>query len=102
LQIGLRAGLVCATVAAVILLAGAHFGTGVSHEFAAGRVDPALAQASWSSYVRSHWTGSGAIWWLAKAPTWIGLALLTIGCANAVAKKDLVFGVPIEHAPIVS
>jgi TRAP-type mannitol/chloroaromatic compound transport system permease small subunit len=61
-----------------------------------------LAQASWAQFVSASRSSGGIVWWIAKAPTWIGLALLAIGCVRAVVKEDLVAPVTVEHAPVVS
>ncbi|HEV3152350.1 MAG TPA: glycosyltransferase 87 family protein [Candidatus Baltobacteraceae bacterium] len=96
------AGLACALAAAGIVYAGNHFGTGLGSQGTGAPLDASLAQASWAHYVRAHWSGTGPVWWIAKAPTWLGLLLLTVGCANAVAKKDFVLRVVIEHSPAAS
>jgi hypothetical protein len=96
----LRVALAAAALTALIVVAGAHFGPAVPAHAQGGAVDSSLAQASWSEYVRTQRASTGIIWWIAKMPTWIGLALLTLSGANAVAKKDLVAPVAIEQMPI--
>lgn len=86
-RIGLRVALGCALVSAIIVEIGFHFGTGLTGAHIATHLDPTLAQASWAQYVRSQRASTGIVWWFAKAPTWIGLALLSLGCLSAVAVK---------------
>jgi hypothetical protein len=89
LRVGLRVALGCALIAAIIIEAGFHFGTGLTGAHIATHLDPALAQASWAEYVRSQRASTGVVWWFAKAPTWIGLALLSLGCLSmATAKRS--------------
>jgi hypothetical protein len=40
------------------------------------RLDPSLAQASWARFMRGKHASQGAIWWLLKIPTWLGLYAL--------------------------
>lgn len=96
----LRVALGAAALTALIVVAGAHFGPSVAAHAQRGAVDSSLAQASWSEYVRTQRASTGIIWWIAKMPTWIGLALLTLSGAYAVAKKDLVAPVAIEQMPV--
>ena len=98
-QGALRVALGCALLASVIVAAGAHFGTGLAHAVSS-HVDGTLAQASWAHYVRSQRSGSGPVWWIAKAPTWIGLALLALGSVYLAVQKDFVPAVVIEQTPI--
>jgi hypothetical protein len=96
----LRVALAAAALAALVVVAGAHFGPSLPAHARGGAVDASLAQASWSEYVRTQRASTGIIWWIAKMPTWIGLALLTLSGAYAVAKKDLVAPVAVEQVPI--
>lgn len=96
----LRVALAAAALTALIVAAGAHFGPSLPAHAQGGAVDSSLAQASWSEYVRTQRASTGIIWWIAKMPTWIGLTLLTLSGAYAVAKKDLVAPVAVEQMPI--
>ena len=100
--IALRTGMAGAALGALLVIAAARFGPGVAPAHAAMNAGAVLAQHSWTQYVAAHWSGTGAIWWLAKAPTWIGLALLLFLAARgsqAVADEDLVLRVAVKHAP---
>lgn len=60
-----------------------------------------LAQSSWTAFIRGQGASGGAIWWLVKAPTWIGLLLLAAGSAYAAAVEErktmrVVDGVPLR------
>lgn len=98
-QTALRAALGCALIGVAIVAAGSHFGTGLAHGVPA-HVDGSLAQASWAQYVRGQRSSAGPVWWIAKAPTWIGLALLTLGGVYLAAQKDFVAPVAIEQTPV--
>lgn len=95
----LRIAVGATLVGAAIVLTAAHFGPQTAVHAGAMHVDPALAQASWARDIGRKSSSNGAIWWIAKAPTWAGLLLLTLSCAYAVAKKDVVAPVAIEQAP---
>jgi hypothetical protein len=98
----LRAAIGAVLVCAAILFAAAHFGAAYAPVHASAQTHGDLAQNSWAAFVGSHWSSTGIAWWIAKAPTWAGLALLTLGCAYGVAKKDFVAPVAIEEVPVVS
>ena len=87
LRVGLRVALGCALVAAIIVEAGFHFGTGLTGAHITTHLDSSLAQASWAQYVRSQRASTGMVWWFAKAPTWIGLALFSLSCLSMIAVK---------------
>lgn len=70
-----------------IILAGYHFGPGLSTHVHAISVQGGLAQASWEQFVRSQRASTGIVWWIAKAPTWIGLLVLALGCAYVLTKE---------------
>lgn len=100
--IAVRTGMACTALGALLVTAAARLGPGVVPAHAAIDAAQVLAQHSWTQYVAAHWSGTGAIWWLAKAPTWIGLALLlflTARGSQAVADEDLVLRVVVKHAP---
>jgi hypothetical protein len=89
-------------IAAAIDVVAFSYGPALPHVPGSASVNPALAQASWAQFVGASRSSSGIAWWIGKAPTWIGLALLTFGCLYAVAKEDFVAPVAIEQAPVVS
>jgi hypothetical protein len=100
--IALRSTLAVVVLAAAIEVVASRYGPALPHSAAASAFNPALAQASWAQFVSASRSSGGIVWWIAKAPTWIGLALLAIGCVRAVVKEDLVAPVTVEHAPVVS
>jgi hypothetical protein len=102
MRAALRFTLAGVALAAAIEVVASRYGPALPHGAASAAFNPALAQASWAQFVSASRSSSGIVWWIAKAPTWIGLALLAIGCAYAVAKEDLVSPVAVEHAPVVS
>jgi hypothetical protein len=95
----LRASLAAAVVTGVILICGAHFGSGLHHAHDLA-LRGGLAQASWQAFVQSERASSGVVWWIAKAPTWAGLLLLAFGCAHVLTKEELVAPVAIEQVPV--
>ncbi len=95
LRLGLGAALFCALA---IVLAW-HLGPQTAPHAAGASYDPLLAEASWARHISDQTSSSGLVWWVPKLPTWIGLVLLALGGAYAVAHKDDVTGVVIEHAP---
>ncbi len=98
----LRISLGAVLVAGAILVAANIYGPGIPQAGGAA-LNPALAQASWAQYMGGAHSSAGLIYWIGKAPTWIGLALLTIGCAYAaVVNENLVTPVVIEQAPVIS
>lgn len=96
----LRTALGAALLTGGILFAGYHFGSGLNTHVHAITLQGGLAQSSWEQFVRSQRSSTGAVWWIAKAPTWIGLLLLALGCAYVLAKEDLVPLVAIEQVPV--
>jgi hypothetical protein len=97
----LRTSLGAALTTGVILIAGAHFGSGLHHARDL-TLQGGLAQASWQAFVQSQRASSSVVWWIAKAPTWLGLLLLTLGCAYVLAKKEFEAPVAIEQVPIAT
>ncbi|HEX5274503.1 MAG TPA: glycosyltransferase 87 family protein [Candidatus Rubrimentiphilum sp.] len=95
LRIGLGAALFCSLA---IVLAW-HLGPQTAPHAAGAAFDPLLAEASWARHISDQTSSSGLVWWVPKLPTWIGLVLLALCGAYAVAHKDDVTGVVIEHAP---
>lgn len=87
--VALRVALGAMFVGGIVLLAGNYFGPAYASHTAALAVPPGLAQSSWSRFVHSHWSSTGIAWWIAKAPTWIGLLLLALGCAYLLTKERL-------------
>ncbi len=98
----LRISLTSAFVSASVVIAGFHFGAGLpahAHGIVAGH---GLAQDSWGQFIRTQRASGGAAWWIAKAPTWLGLALLTLGCAYAIAKENFEAPVAVKQVPVAS
>lgn len=58
--------------------------------------DPVLASATWGWWIQTHDSDAGIATWLAKLPTWIGLALFA-GASIAVARKQLVAPIAREE-----
>jgi len=98
--IALRVAFGSVLLTAVVLVAGYHFGSGLSTHVHGVNIQPGLAQSAWGEYIRAQRASTGPAWWIAKAPTWLGLAFLTLGCAYVLTKKDLVAGVPVEQVPV--
>ncbi len=96
----LRVALASALLTGVILIAGYRFGPGLDAHVHAVISQSGLAQSSWEQFVRSQRASTGIVWWIAKAPTWIGLAILALGCAYVLAKKDFVAPVAVEQVPV--
>jgi len=98
----LRVSLCAALLSAVIVAAGAHFGSGLPAHAHGIAFQGGLAQSSWEAFVRSQRASTGAVWWIAKAPTWLGLLALTLSCAHVLVKKDLVTPVLVEQVPVTA
>lgn len=96
----LRVALAAALLGAVIIVAGARFGPGLNPHVHAIALKGGLAQSSWAIFNREQRASTAAIWWIAKAPTWLGLLLLALGCAHVLVKEDLVPPVVIEQMPV--
>ncbi|HKU68618.1 MAG TPA: glycosyltransferase 87 family protein [Candidatus Baltobacteraceae bacterium] len=96
----LRVALASTVLTGVLLVAAWHFGPGLDTHVHAVRAHGDLAQSSWEVFVRSQRASTGIVWWIAKAPTWIGLALLALGCAYVLSKKDFEAPVVIEQVPV--
>jgi len=56
-------------------------------------LDPALAHSSWARFMRLQNASGGVIWWIAKAPTWLGL-LVMAWVAALFAKRQV-----LRHRP---
>ncbi|HET7815127.1 MAG TPA: hypothetical protein VFL13_12225, partial [Candidatus Baltobacteraceae bacterium] len=85
--------------AALLLVVALHAGPQVQ-ALSDGAISRDLAQAAWSHYIRSQGASAGAVWWLAKLPTWIGgFGLCACGLA-AAANEDLVAFRIVDRAPI--
>lgn len=100
--IALRIALASALLTGLILIAGYHFGAGLSTHVHGVTLQQGLAQSSWGEYVRAQRSSTGMAWWIAKAPTWIGLLLLTLGCAYALMKEDFVPPVAVKEMPVAT
>lgn len=98
-QFAVRTALGITVLSGIIVAAGFYFGPAYAPHTAA-HVSSTLAQGSWQQFVQSHWSSTGAAWWIAKAPTWIGLLLLACGCAYVLAKENFVAPVAIEEMPV--
>lgn len=96
----LRVAMASVVLTGAILYAGYHFGPGLATHVHGVTLQGGLAQASWEQFVRSQRASTGIVWWIAKAPTWIGLLLLALGCAYVLAKEDFVPPVVVEQVPI--
>jgi hypothetical protein len=96
----LRVALGSALLCGIMLIAAYHFGPGLDTHVHAVRTHGVLAQASWEQFVRSQRASTGIVWWIAKAPTWIGLAVLALGCGYVLAKKDFIAPVAVEQVPV--
>ena len=97
----LRISLAAVLVTGAILISANIYGPGIP-QTAGAALNPNLAQSSWAQYMGGAHSSAGVIYWIGKAPTWLGLALLTIGCVYAAVKEDLVAPVTIEQVPVVS
>jgi alpha-1,2-mannosyltransferase len=95
----LRVGLGAVTFCAVCILLAWYLGPQTALHTSAARFDPLLAEASWAQYISGQSSSAGLVWLIPKLPTWIGLVLLALGGAYAVAHKDDIAGVAIKHAP---
>jgi hypothetical protein len=99
-SVALRAAFGSVLLCAILLIAGYHFGAGLSTQVHGLSVQQGLAQSSWGEYIRAQRASTGPAWWIAKAPTWLGLAILTLGCAYVLSKKNLVARVAVEQVPV--
>lgn len=82
MQTALRIAACSVAVAATIFVVANHYGPAV-HASGVSAFNQSLAQASWAKFVGTMRSSAGIVWWIAKAPTWLGLALLTTACAYA-------------------
>jgi hypothetical protein len=99
LQFSLRLGLGAALFCSLAIVLAWQLGPQTAPHTAGAAFDPALAEASWAQHISDQTSSSGIVWWIPKLPTWIGLVCLALSGAYAVAHKDDVAGVAIEHAP---
>lgn len=83
----------------VLLLVALVMGPQVQHS-AAPLTDAHLAQAAWTQYIRTTGASSGLVWWIAKAPTWCALVLLTACCSYASANEDFEAVAVIDSVPV--
>ena len=95
----LRASALAVLFASALMAAALHFGPQVQ-QMHGTRVDPALAQAAWTAYIRTQGASAGTVWWLAKSPTWLGLFLLAACGVYAASKKKFVTAPVVERAPL--
>lgn len=73
LRVGLAAALFCASLMSLAVIYGPQI---VTH--AGGMLDPSLAEASWARFISQKTSSAGIVWWVGKAPTWIGLLLFAV------------------------
>lgn len=85
LRSALRMALAC-TLMAAALAAGRPFFS-VHSNAPVPVLNPAFAEASWGAWIAVHDRFTGPAIWLAKAPTWIGLALFA-ACAVLLAASE--------------
>jgi alpha-1,2-mannosyltransferase len=98
-QLSLRLGLGAALFCALAIVLAWPLGPQTAPHAAGAAFDPLLAEASWARHISDQTSSSGLVWWIPKLPTWIGLIALALSGAFAVAHKDDVAGIAIEHAP---
>ncbi len=98
-QAALRVGLSAVLFCALCIVLAWYLGPQTAPHTSAAAFDPTLAEASWAAHISDQTSSSGLVWWIPKLPTWIGLVLLALGGAYAVAHKDDVAGMAIKHAP---
>ncbi len=96
----LRVALGSVLLTGLVLLVGYRFGAGLSTHVHGLSAAHGLAQSSWAQFVRAQRSGSGIAWWVAKAPTWLGLALLTLSCAHVLVKKNFIPAVAVKQVPV--
>lgn len=96
----LRVALGAAVLTGAVVFAGYEFGPGLPTHVHGVQMHGGLAQSSWEQFVRTQRASTGPPWWIGKSPTWIGLVLLALGCAQILSKKDLVAPVAIEQMPV--
>lgn len=73
--VALRVGLACVVYFGIVVAARTLFPPTPPASIAMPNFDPSLASASWGYWIHTHDSDSGIGTWLAKLPTWIGLAL---------------------------
>jgi hypothetical protein len=88
----MRAAFGAVLLGGAIMLAGAHFGAGSRSAFHLSAANTALAQDAWARYMNARHAGTGPVWWIAKAPTWLGLLLVVLlpNKRSAVGRFSLV------------
>lgn len=96
----LRCALGSVVLTGAVLFAGFHFGPGLNTHVHAIALHGGLAQSSWEQFIRTQRASTSIVWWIAKAPTWIGLLLLALGCAYVLTKKDFVTPIMVEQVPV--
>lgn len=99
--VSLRIAFGAVVICALILASGFTFGAGVpAHVHGVSTLQQGLAQNAWGDYIRSQRSSSGPAWWIAKAPTWLGLLLLALGSGFVLAKEDFIPAVAVEQVPV--
>lgn len=64
--------------------------------------DPLLASASWGTWIHLHDSDASVAVWLAKLPTWIGLALFAGASISVVRERPATVAAADDSAPIAS
>ncbi len=98
-QSSLRLGLGAALFCSLVVVVAWHLGPQTSPHATQASFDPLLAEASWARHISDETSSAGLVWWIPKLPTWIGLVSLALGGACALARKNDVSGIAVEHAP---
>lgn len=83
----LRTALATAILAGAIVAAGFYFGPGMNAQPHIAVAHGALAEYGWERFVRAQLASTSIIWWIVKAPTWIGLLLLCSSGAYAALQS---------------
>lgn len=95
LRVGFAAAVFCAACMALAVI----YGPQVAPHAATVILDQSLAEASWGNFIAAKLSTNGLVWWIGKAPTWIGLILLASACAAAtwIKRPD-----PGQQSPAVA
>lgn len=84
LRVALSAALLCA----LLLLVAFHYGPAVTAAQASVAPASGLADAARAAQIAKSGSSAGIVWWVAKLPTWVGLLLLLLSGALALANKS--------------
>ncbi len=94
-----RTAFAAALFEALLLVCALRFGPQVEHHVLSSGAG-ALAQASWTTYIRGQGSSTGIVWWIAKLPTWTALLLLCAGSAYVALHKDGESASIVDGAPL--